>query len=465
MSGKPSGGASRAVQRFWHNYFSILEKSSVPVRTRPWYRKHVEAYIEAHPGRRLGEQLPHDVDDYLAAKGRQPNLREWQFRQIVDALRLLFCDLVCAPWAAGYDWLRWRTFARTLEPDHATLARDANAGGDPLAAPSSNPLVARFRGYAGADYQAFVTTLRVRGMATRTEQTYEHWLARFCAFHHWRPLAELEAADVAAFLEHLAVRRRVASATQRVALNALVFMFREVLGRDLGLGEGFTRAAAKHRIPVVLTPDEVRRVLARLSGRTRLMAALMYGTGMRVMECVRLRVQDIDFGFSQITVRNGKGGKDRVVPLPARLAAALKDHLAEVRRLHEADLREGFGEVYLPPALARKYRGAARDWRWQYVFPAARLAVDVRSGVLRRHHIHQTGLQRAIREAARAAGIDKRVTSHTLRHSFATHLLQAGRDIRVIQELLGHADVATTMIYTHVLQKGGLGVQSPLDVL
>ena len=463
MSADPSGASSRAVQRFWHNYFSILDKFSVPTRARPWYRKHVEAYIHARPERRLVDHLPHDIDSYLTEKGRLPNLQEWQFRQIVGALRLLFCELVRARWAPQYDWRRWQVFARTLEVDHVTLARDSEGG--LLAMPSSNPVVVRFREYAGADYQAFVTTLRVRRMATRTEQTYEHWLARFCAFHAWRPLAELGAADVAAFLEHLAVTRRVAAGTQRIALNSLVFLFREVLGRELDVGEAFTRAAARQRIPVVLTPQEVRQLLAQITGRTRLMAALMYGTGMRVMECVRLRVQDLDFGFSQITVRSGKGDKDRVVPLPAKLVPDLQAHLADVRRLHEADLLEGFGEVYLPPALARKYRGAARDWRWQYAFPAARLAVDPRSSVLRRHHVHQTGLQKAIRDAARAAGIDKRVTSHTLRHSFATHLLQSGRDIRVIQELLGRADVATTMIYTHVLHKGGLGVQSPLDTL
>lgn len=463
MTGEASDATSRAVQRFWHNYFSILEKSSVPERVRPWYRKHVEAYIRAHPGRRLGEHLPHDVDEYLAGKGRLVHVQEWQFRQIVDALRLLFCNLIGAPWAASYDWLRWRAFARTLEPDHVTLRRDTS--GNILVAPSRNLMVTRFREYAGADYQAFVTTLRVRHMAGRTEQTYEHWLARYCAFHAWRPLAELGTGEVAAFLEHLAVRRQVASATQRVALNALVFMYREVLGRELDLGDSFTRAAARRRIPVVLTPDEVRLLLAQLSGRTRLMAALMYGTGMRVMECVRLRVQDIDFGFRQITVRSGKGDQDRVVPLPEKLVPELQTHLVEVRRLHDGDLREGFGEARLPPALARKFGSAARDWRWQYAFPSTRLAMDYATGVMRRHHIHQTSLQKAIREAARRAGIDKRVTSQTLRHSFATHLLQNGRDIRVIQELLGHSDVATTMIYTHVVQKGGLGVQSPLDAL
>lgn len=463
MSADQSGARARAIQRFWHNYFSILEKSSVPAASRPWYRKHVEAYIGAHSGRRLADHGPSDLDDYFGALGRRPQLAEWRFRQIVDALRLLFCDLLAASWARDYDGLGWRAFARNLEPDHPTLARSAR--GAKLAAPSANLLVQRFRTHAGTDYQAFVTTLRVRGMATRTEQTYEHWLARFCAFCDWRPLAELGATDVAAFLEHLAVRRQVAGATQRLALNALVFLFREVLGRELDLHQGFARAMPRRRIPAVLTVDEVRRLLDRLPGRTRLMAALMYGTGIRLMECVRLRVQDLDFGFAQVTVRHGKGGKDRVVPLPTRLDADLRNHLAAVRELHEADLADGCGVVHLPPALARKYPAAARDWRWQYVFPAPRLAVDFASGETRRHHVHETGLQRAIRAAALAAGIDKRVTSHTLRHSFATHLLASGADIRTVQELLGHADLATTMIYTHVMGRGGHAARSPLDAL
>ena len=302
-------------------------------------------------------------------------------------------------------------------------------------------------------------------MAARTEKTYEAWLARFFAFHDWRPAAGITDADIAAFLEYLALDRRVAAATQRVALNALVFFFREVLGRKLDDAVAFTRAPPKRRIPVVLTQPEVRRLLAAMSGQSRLMAAVMYGTGMRLMECVRLRVQDVDFGYRQITVRAGKGGKDRVVPLPEKLLGSLQKHLRGVRAMHDDDLRAGFGEVYLPPALARKLGGAARDWRWQYAFPAARLSVDPASGRTRRHHVHETGLQKAIRKAAVDASIEKRVTSHTLRHSFATHLLQSGKDIRVIQDLLGHSDLATTMIYTHVIQKGGLGVQSPFDAL
>ncbi|MFN2166746.1 MAG: integron integrase, partial [Anaerolineae bacterium] len=225
------------------------------------------------------------------------------------------------------------------------------------------------------------------------------------------------------------------------------------------------RAKRPRRLPTVLTHAEVTALLERLSGTQRLMASLLYGTGMRLMECVRLRVQDIDFGYGQITVRNAKGGKDRVVPLPERSTEALRHHLARVRELHQGDLKDGLGEVYLPDALARKYPNAAKDWRWQYCFPSGRLSADPRSGALRRHHLHENGLQKAVNRAAREAGITKRVGTHCLRHSFATHLLQAGYDIRTVQELLGHSDVSTTMIYTHVLNRGGRGVQSPLDAL
>ena len=463
MSVEVSDAQSRAVQRFWHKYLFFLEKASVTEGSRPYYRKAVEAYIKAHPDRRLVQHGPDDIDRYLADKGRRTHLQEWQFRQIVDALKILFLAHLQTDWARRYDWYRWHAFAKTLQRDHATLYRDN--GDTALARPGCNAQIRRFRTHVGPHAESFVKTLRLRRMAIRTEQAYEQWLTRFFQFHRWRPLDEISNEHLTAYLEHLAVNRGVSASTQRVALNALVFFFREVLGHDVNDAVAFTRAAPKRRVPVVLTQDEVRLLLGKLNGQTRLMAALMYGTGMRLMECMRLRVQDVDFGFQQITIRQGKGGKDRIVPLPTRLQAGLAKHLDGVKALHEEDLRAGYGEVFLPQALARKLGKAAMDWRWQYVFPAPRLSVDPMSKKTRRHHLHETGLQRAIRQAAKAAGIDKKVTSHTLRHSFATHLLQHGKDIRVIQDLLGHADLSTTMIYTHVLQKGGLGVQSPLDIL
>ena len=463
MIGNDTEDHHHAVDRFWHNYLFLLEKNSVPERSRRWYRKHLEAYIAAHPGVKLQTHEPHFIDDYLNTKGRLKHLQEWQFRQIADALRLAFCQLIRTDWASSYDWYRWRAYARELEPDHPSLLRDANPS--VLVAASNNPLLLRFREGYPDQHMAFIKTVRVRRMAAKTETTYLHWLVRFFQFHQWHDILNLGQQAISDYLGYLAIERKVSQSTQDVALNSLVFFYREVLGRDMEGIANFTRSTKPRRLPTVLSQNEVRKMLSVMSGRSKLMASLMYGTGMRVMECVRLRVQDIDFDYLQITVRSGKGGKDRVVPLPASLIPDIKKSLAEVRQQHEGDLAEGYGEALLPVALARKLGSATKNWPWQFVFPATRLAMDYTTGVMRRHHIHQTSLQKAIRQAAQMADISKRVTSHTLRHSFATHLLESGKDIRLIQELLGHADVATTMIYTHVVKKGGLAVPSPLDNL
>jgi len=271
------------------------------------------------------------------------------------------------------------------------------------------------------------------------------------------------AAEVEAFLSTLATRDDVAASTQNQALSALLFLYREVLGVELPWMESVVRAKRPQKIPAVLSRDEVARMLAMLDGQLWLMGALLYGTGMRLMECVRLRIQDVDFGRREIVVRNGKGGKDRRVPLPRRLHERLNEHVERVRVQHHADLLAGHGEVYLPHALARKYPNAGREFGWQYVFPSPRHSRDPRSGAVRRHHVDEGTLQRAVKAARQAAGIRKAATCHTLRHSFATHLLEAGHDIRTVQELLGHKDVATTQIYTHVLGRGAGGVLSPLD--
>jgi integron integrase len=270
---------------------------------------------------------------------------------------------------------------------------------------------------------------------------------------------------VEAFLTHLAVEGRVAASTQNQAKSALLFVYREVLGAELPWLDGIESAKRPTRLPVVLTPEEVRAILARVAGTSALILRLLYGTGMRILECLRLRVQDVDFARREILVRDGKGAKDRVTVLPMRVARGLREHLVRVRELHRADLAAGGGEVYLPYALARKYPAAGRDWGWQYVFPSHRRSIDPHSGVERRHHAGEQAIQRAMQQALRDAGIAKHATPHTLRHSFATHLLESGYDIRTVQELLGHADVSTTMIYTHVLNRGGRGVASPLDRL
>ena len=303
----------------------------------------------------------------------------------------------------------------------------------------------------------------MRHYSIRTEEAYADWARRFILFHGKRHPAQLGAEEVRDFLSHLAVERHVSASTQNQAKSALLFLYKEVLGIELPWLDEVISAKQAKRLPVVLTQTEVRRLLGGTSGTSGLIVALLYGTGMRLLEGLRLRVKDVEFTRREIIVREGKGNKDRVTVLPENLILPLQAHLEKVKALHVRDLDAGFGEVYLPDALAVKYRNAAKSWGWQYVFPSSVRSIDPRSGAARRHHVHEHSVQRAVREAARVAGIHKPVTPHVLRHSFATHLLQAGYDIRTVQELLGHKDVATTMIYTHVLNKGGRGVVSPLD--
>lgn len=315
----------------------------------------------------------------------------------------------------------------------------------------------------GALFDSIREACRLRHYSIRTEQQYVHWAKRFILYHGKRHPSELGATAIESFLSDLALRKQVAASTQNQALSAIVFLYREVLRHDPGWIEGMVRAKQPQKLPVVLSEAEVQRLLARLQGVKWIMAALLYGSGLRLMECLRLRIKDVDLDMRQILVREGKGGKDRRTVLPERVIPALEAHIAQVRLLHRSDLASGFGAVYLPHALARKYPNAAREWAWQYLFPAAHRSVDPRTGAERRHHVDETVLQRAVKQAVREACIEKPASCHSLRHSFATHLLQAGYDIRTIQELLGHEQLSTTMIYTHVLNRGGRGVLSPFD--
>ena len=306
--------------------------------------------------------------------------------------------------------------------------------------------------------------LRLKHYSLRTEAAYVGWIKRYIHFHGKRHPVQMGKAEAEAFLTSLAVARNVSAATQNQALSALLFLYREVLGTDLPWLDDVTRAKKPARLPVVLTREEAAALLGALGhAETHLVVALLYGSGMRLLEGLRLRVKDVDLARREIVVRDGKGGKDRVTMLPGRLAAPLAAQIAQARTVHEADLARGRGEVWLPHALAVKFPQAARAFGWQYVFPAAGLSTDPRGGAVRRHHLDEKRIQRAVRAAALRAGLVKPVSPHTLRHSFATHLLESGYDIRTVQELLGHADVSTTMIYTHVLNRGGRGVKSPLD--
>jgi integron integrase len=305
--------------------------------------------------------------------------------------------------------------------------------------------------------------LRRKHYSIRTEEAYVSWIKRYILFHNKCHPRDMGVAEVEAFLTHLAVNEQVAASTQNQALAALLFLYTNVLDQPLERPLDTVRAKQPHRLPTVLSPNDVRRLLDALSGVHRMMAQLLYGSGLRLLECLRLRVKDLDFTYRQITVRDGKGQKDRRTMLPASLVDPLKQHLQGVQAMHQEDVRQGYGAVFLPDALARKFPNAEREWPWQYVFPAYKRSTDPRTGAVRRHHLDESGLQKAVRSAAQRLAFPNRVTCHTLRHSFATHLLESGYDIRTIQELLGHADVKTTMIYTHVLNRGGRGVRSPLD--
>jgi integron integrase len=307
--------------------------------------------------------------------------------------------------------------------------------------------------------------LRARHYSLRTEETYLRWMERFIRFHGNRHPRDMGVQEVRQFLTYLAVEGHVAASTQNQALSAILFLYQHVLRQDIGWVDEVVRAKQPHRVPVVLTQAEVAAVLRHLSGTPWIMGTLLYGAGLRLMECLRLRVKDVDFSYQQIVVRDGKGHKDRVTMLPQNVQASLQRHLHDVKTLHTQDVQAGAGHVYLPYALERKYPNANRAWAWQYVFPAAQLSRDPRTGIIRRHHVHKLVLQRAVQRAVRKANIAKVASCHTFRHSFATHLLEAGYDIRTVQELLGHKDVSTTMIYTHVLQRGGRGVKSPADLL
>ncbi|MCG2777619.1 MAG: integron integrase [Desulfobacterales bacterium] len=304
--------------------------------------------------------------------------------------------------------------------------------------------------------------MRLKHYAYRTERTYTGWIKRFILFHDKKHPGEMGEPEVEAFLTWLAVERKVAKSTQNQAFNALNFLYREVLKCPLEGRIDAVRSFKKQRLPIVMSKEETQRVLSAMNGTTQLMAKLLYGSGIRLMECIRLRVKDIDFEINEVSVHSDK---DRLVPLPESIKAALKTHLERVKVIHENDLSKGYGEVYLPNALDRKYPTAWKEWEWQYVFPSSKISRDPRKNVIRRHYMDPSSLDRAIKRAVKLAGITKRITSHTFRHSFATHLLQTGTNIRTFQSLLGHNDVSATMIYTHVLRQGGQGIKSPLDTL
>lgn len=443
----------------WDEFIAACRRAGVPDNALRWYVVRIERYLRAHP-----DVPPHDhsakmVVDYVEQAGREPGVPAWIFRQLVHALQLYFVATLRVAWSSQVDWGYLLDASIELGKDHPTLARHL----DPIRAPA--PSTRHSRPSVQEALQKMVAEIRRRNYSIRTEQSYLAWAKRYLAYHVAVQPCELEPEHAAQYLNHLALNREVSASTQSQALSAIVFLHEQILQRPLGTIPGLTAAKRPQRLPTILTRAEVRTVLTRIEEpQFALMAALLYGTGMRLMECIRLRVKDVDFGYERIIVRDGKGQKDRVVPLPRKYAAQLKAQIKSALDLHRRDLAQGFGEVFLPEALARKYPNASREPQWQYIFPASRMSVDPRSKKVRRHHQHESSLQRAIKRGAALSGIRKRISSHTMRHCFATHLLESGYDIRTVQELLGHSEVSTTMIYTHVLNRGGRGVVSPADV-
>ena len=464
--------AKDTIEEFWNKYIKTTQLHKVPPKSQRWYVKRVEDYLKANPSVRLSQHSSSTLEKYLENLGRNIRLTDWQFKQAVDALKILFVDIIQTEWAKSFPWDHWIELATELSHSHVTVARDYNHPDNVKSEPDNNlstskdRLTVKVQEIFPDHFNSLIAQVRTKNYAIRTEQAYEHWVARYIAYHEMKDPATLDGSAVASFLNYLVVNRRVSSSTQSQALSALVFFYKYALKNELGDIGHFNHSRKPRRLPVVLSKDEVLELFSNISIKKHLlMANLMYGCGLRLMECVRLRIFDVDFAYNQIFIRNAKGNKDRVVPLPRSLVNALQKQIEAVKKIHKEDLENGFGEVYLPYALERKYPNAAKEFGWQYLFPATKVSVDPRSQKVRRHHIYETSLQKQIKLAAKRAGIYKRVTSHTFRHSFATHLLENGSDIRTVQELLGHADVSTTMIYTHVLNKPGVSVVSPLDRL
>ena len=441
---------SRDPEVFWADFEECLVREGVGAEKVKWFLGWARRFAARMLAVPLREHSAEFVALFLRGLAQSPKVQPWQVAQADEALRLFYQKYLGCSWAQS--WVGWT-------PGEEAAGKEAASA----TLPDERPLRREERESLEAVLERLRAEIRLRQYSRRTEKSYLDWVRRFSTFHQGQNPAMLGGAEVKAYLEYLVLRRNVAASTQNQALNALVFLYEQVLQQPLGeIGE-FLRAKKPKRLPTVLTREEVERLLARLQGVPKIMAGMLYGSGLRVMECVRLRVKDIDLERRQLMVREGKGRKDRLTMLPERFLPELRAHLETVREIHIRDLRHGFGEVFMEQGLARKYPRAGREWAWQYVFPASQLAKDPRAEVVRRHHLHESALQKAIKQASRQAGIAKQVTCHTLRHSFATHLLEAGSDIRTVQELLGHNDVSTTMIYTHVLNRPGMAVRSPMD--
>ncbi len=449
----------------WHQYHAALVRRAIPQKLHTHYVNHAKLLFKHTEGQRLKHLTQSQLTEFFTITSHDNNVPDYQFKQIIKALEILLVDVANVPWADSFNWSYWNSATASIDAKHTTLSRE-RALGPPDRSRNSQRLrnVKIDQDYPGV-IDDVVSTLRARQMSVRTESSYIYWIKRFLFSVEGKALSSIDESDVENFLNELVLKRQVSNSTQRLALSALVFLFEHTLKQPLKKLD-LKQSKRARKLPVVLSVPEIKSLLEQMEGQPALMAWLMYGSGMRLMECVRLRVKDIDFDQHHIMVRNGKGSKDRVVPLPQSCVSSLQEHLEQRRRLFDADVEMGFDEVFMPDGLLERYPEQAKLWGWQFVFSSSRVSKDAETGKIRRHHIHETALQRDVRAAAKRAEIVKPVSTHTLRHSFATHLLHAGSDIRTVQELLGHADVATTMIYTHVMNRGNVPqVKSPADHL
>jgi integron integrase len=463
--------------KFWQQFHDKLIHLGIESGEAGWLIKWSEGFAKSMKGP-IKSRSAADVLRYLEKIAKGPNLKEWQVKQAVLALKLLYQEQLEPAWARKWQWDKAEAHVLALfKRQEVSLAQTGTAVSpspqmnthreSPIKDQANDDFIDRINNQAVKDESSELigklrSEIRKHHYSLRTEQTYEHWLQRFLGYCRKMGITVPREPEVKAYLDYLVESRQVSASTQSQALNALVFFFKNAIRQPLGEIGTFTRSRRPRKLPEVLSAAEIEKLLGEMTGTTGLMAGLLYGCGLRLTECISLRVKDIDFEYRQIKVW-GKGNKHRPTVLPRSYEDSLRQHLDRVKELHQEDLSKGYGEAYIEPALVRKYPTAARQWLWQYVFPSTTLSVDPRSGVIRRHHIHETALQKAVRAAARKIGLTKQVGCHTLRHSFATHLLENGADIRTVQELLGHANVATTMIYTHVMNRPGVNVQSPAD--
>ena len=451
-------------KRFWDNYLVVLSDNNIKPALFPWYARHCETFIRRYKETRLKQHTPDSITDYLSLLLNDGNKEAWQQRQAIDALKFLFKS-IRAPLYREIDWEYWKSSCEKLGKEHDTNYRAHHPVSKESVDTASNLLDTETSEEHSKALNDLRVAIRRKNYSIRTEKSYSDWVGRL--FRFISPISPVEVGpkNIVAFLEYLAVQRGLSPRTQSLALNAISFYFKQVLNKEIGDISHFIRAKPREKLPVILAQGEVSAILDVLNGVQWLVVSLLYGAGLRIMEAVRLRVHDIDFSYNQIIVRNGKGNKERVVPLPAKLIRPLKNHLEDVKKLHDSDIKQGHGSVYMPQGLVKKYGKSDQQWVWQYVFPSHKLSVDPVSTVVRRHHINESTIQKCVRNTSRKLDINKRVTCHVFRHSYATHLLERGLDIRTIQSLLGHADVSTTMIYTHLANFSKGKTSSPLDYL